>query len=283
MSLNFEIEEAKNSGYNVKVTIIIVNYNTADHLKDCLKSIIEFTKQIDYEIIVADNNSTIRDIENFPAMFPNVRFIFRNVNDGFGAGCNCAAKFAKGKYLIFVNPDIVIVDDVIHKLCSFMEENIELGACSPLLMDFEDNIAYNFNEFPNLIWEFFEASGIGNARKLNRLYDFGNYKAEIYKFVYVDWITGAFLLVRADAFNALNGFDERYFLYYEDTDFQNRLQSAGFKIACLYGLIVRHFGNSSVKSEKGEEVYFYHLNRSKMIYSYLHFGFLKRSMISVVV
>lgn len=154
MSLNFEIEEAKNSGYNVKVTIIIVNYNTADHLKDCLKSIIEFTKQIDYEIIVADNNSTIRDIENFPAMFPNVRFIFRNVNDGFGAGCNCAAKFAKGKYLIFVNPDIVIVDDVIHKLCSFMEENIELGACSPLLMDFEDNIAYNFNEFPNLIWEF---------------------------------------------------------------------------------------------------------------------------------
>jgi GT2 family glycosyltransferase len=114
------------------------------------------------------------------------------------------------------------------------------------------------------------------------MYDFEQSQNCIDKFVDVDWITGAFLLVRADAFNTLNGFDERYFLYYEDTDFQYRLRNAGYKIVCLYGLSVRHFGNSSVKSEEGEDIYFYHLNRSKMIYSYLHFGFLKRSILRLL-
>jgi GT2 family glycosyltransferase len=261
----------------MKVSVIIVNYNTEDHLKECLKSIIYFTKNIQYEIVVVDNNSGNRNIERFPQLFPQVKFYFRNINDGFGAGCNFGAKRASGKYFIFVNPDIVLDSNCIFLLFDFMEKNKNVGACTPLLKDFNGELTYIYNNFPGINWEIKEATGIGAGVKISKL--LAGIKTGSKVSIEVDWVTGAFLMIRSKLFHQVNGYDEDFFLYYEDTDLQYRIRKLGYKIMCLPSTEVKHFINSSIRSTEGENVFFFNINRSKLIYMYKHFNFLKRNII----
>ena len=127
------------------VSIIIVNYNTHEYLDKCLNSIQKNLKDLDYEIIVVDNDSPDREIEKVELNFPRVNFYFLKKNQGFGAGCNYGVKKSSGKYLLFVNPDIEFTDNSVFKLINFMEENANAGASSGLLHDENDKPAYNYN------------------------------------------------------------------------------------------------------------------------------------------
>lgn len=264
------------------LSIITVNYNTTNHLKDCLESIFINIREISFEIIVIDNNSYEREIEKFPQIFPSINIIFRDVNDGFGAGCNFGSSISKGKYLLFVNPDVVFESNIFLEMFSFMEQNAEYGACSPVFVNFEGNLVYTYNKFPNVKWELFEFLGKGNEREEKLLLNNEKILNRSNEPLTVDWLTGACLMIRADIFKKLKGFDEDYFLYYEDTDLQYRIHELGYKIACLSNLILKHFVNSSVKSKDGENVYYFHLNRSKMIFFYKHSGFFKRNVIRML-
>src|SRR6266508_4930543 len=95
----------------ILISVIIVNYNTAPHLRNCLNSIYKFTNIIEFEVVVVDNNSTDRDIESFPKTFPEVKFYFRNSNNGFGAACNFGAAHSGGIHLLFLNPDVILVEE----------------------------------------------------------------------------------------------------------------------------------------------------------------------------
>ncbi|MEO8665753.1 MAG: glycosyltransferase family 2 protein [Ignavibacteria bacterium] len=260
-------------------SIIIVNYNTNFHLQACLNSIQKLRLEDKFEVIVIDNNSTDRSIEEFPNQFPQPYFYFRDVNDGFGSGCDFGARQSSGEYLLFVNPDIVFYSDVITEMTKFMNNNHQVGACSPVFTNFENQLVYTYNKFPNYRWEFFEFLGSGNEKEEIRLLNNEKIVNRSEEPLYVDWTTGACLMVRSDVFNKLNGFDKDYFLYYEDTDLQYRIHKQGLKIACLPYLRVKHFVNSSVRSVEGEDVYHYHLNRSKLIYYYKHFHLFKRNIL----
>ncbi|MEO6694625.1 MAG: glycosyltransferase family 2 protein [Ignavibacteria bacterium] len=266
----------------MEASLIIVNYNTQEHLEKCLTSILYFTKKIDFEIIVIDNNSPEREIENFPRLFPRARFYFRDVNDGFGSGCNYGASKAKGNYLVFVNPDIVFDSDCLSKMFEYMESNLDAGAVSPVLKDFAGKLTYIYNQFPNIFWEFHEATGKGNQKKMDDnlkvFYDQKKYGVNIE----VDWVTGACIMIKSELFRKLKGYDENYFLYYEDTDLQYRIRQLGFKIFCLSDKEVKHFINSSIKSSEGENIYYFNINRSKLIYMYKHFGFSKRNAVRIM-
>lgn len=262
------------------VSVIIVNYNTTGFLRNFLNSVILNTKDVEYEIIVVDNNSSNREIENAVNEFKNVRFFLRDENDGFGAACNFGVKYSGGKYLFFMNPDIIIESNLIYEFYEFMERNVDINLCSGLLTDFDGLPQYSFNNFPSVNWEISEAFLRNTENKINKLLDnalYGNHE-----FVKVDWVIGACMFMRKNIFESINGFDDNFFLYYEDVDLQYRINKDRDKIVLLPEFKLKHHQKSSIESEKNSDVYYYNMHLSKMKYLYKHSGFLKRNLIRII-
>jgi GT2 family glycosyltransferase len=263
------------------ISIIIVNYNTSAHLDKCLSSIYTFTKNITFEIIVVDNNSPNREIKNLSCKYSDTKFIFREVNDGFGAGCNYGAKMATGKYLAFINPDTVFSNNVLNELVEKLKCDNKLGVCSPMFIDSNGDIAFTFNYFPDIYWEMCEFFGRGYERRINKLLSRKEIIEKSQKPCLVDWVTGACIVIKNEVFQKVNGFDDNFFLYYEDVDLQYRIRKLGYEIAILPNRFVFHSINSSTKSVEGENVYIYNMYRSKIIYYNKTSNFLYKSFIKI--
>ncbi len=263
-------------------SIIIVNYNSTDFLSECLKSIEEYSADVLTEVIVVDNNSPHRDIESFPERYPNVRFIFSSTNNGFGAGCNEGASAANGEYILFLNPDTILTEGSLSQLVEFMESEDSAGACAPVYEDFDGNLVYTYNRFPNFRWEFNEFLGRGNDKVEASLLSDKRITERSGEPMKVDWLTGACLLMRRNLFYEVGCFDEDFFLYYEDTDLQKRISEMGAGIFCIPKIRIKHFVNSSVFEDKGRTVYHFHINRSKMLYYYKNENFFKRNVVRIM-
>ncbi|MCX6164395.1 MAG: glycosyltransferase, partial [Ignavibacteriae bacterium] len=208
---------------NIQISIIIVNYNTSEYLIKCLESTYDKTEStydktsgVEIEVIVIDNNSTDRSIENLNEIFPEVKLVLRNVNDGFGCGCNEGAKYAKGSYLAFVNPDTFIKDNVLYELCNFMEQNLDVGICSGSFYDYDSKIRASYSIYPNLYTELLDAIGRGTNKRLMKYMENENIKKN--KPFEVEWLMGAYMFFRKESFLKINGFDKDFFLYLEDAE-----------------------------------------------------------------
>lgn len=129
------------------VSIVIVNYNTYNLVLQCIESVIKYTKEITYEIIVIDNNSPNREIEKLNEICPQVNLILNNKNSGFGIANNIGNKFASGKFLFLLNSDTIIIDNSIYELYKFMNENPHVGACGGNLCDINLQPATSFTRF----------------------------------------------------------------------------------------------------------------------------------------
>ena len=263
------------------LSIIIVNYNTHEYLEKCLNSILNFLINNKFEILVVDNNSPDRRIEGLKIKFPEISFFFLDENKGFGAGCNYAAARSAGKYLLFINPDIEFTNDPVSSMIRFMEDNENAGACSGLLLDEENKPSYNFNDFPDYSWELKNAYGIGVDKAIKRLLANPNITGPGKKPFEVDWFHGAFLLIKKNIFDMVNGFDEKIFLYYEDVDIQKKIKDLNYKVYCLPLESVRHFTQSSVRTKEGRKVYYYYMHLNKLYYMNKHFGLFKRIFIRI--
>jgi GT2 family glycosyltransferase len=254
----------------MNISIIIVNYNTSKHLEKCLSSIYNYTDGISFEIIVVDNNSKERGIENIKNKYAEVKFIFLNENNGFGAGCNVGASSSNGDYLVFINPDVLLVDNTLMQIYHFMISNPKVGVSTGILKDREGNCTYTYNHFPGLSWEFTEAIGRGSKNKISKLLNHPDIINKTNNPIYTDWVIGAFMFVRTDVYKKIKGFDEDFFLYYEDVEIQKRIRELGYKIAVLPNIFSIHSERSSVRSFEGENIYYFHMTRSKLIYYYKH-------------
>lgn len=244
------------------LSVIIVNYNTHDHLINSLSSLYSSKHKFDFEIIIVDNNSSNEEIKKFPVLFPDAKFIFNKHNVGFGEGCNIGAKKAVGKYLLFINPDITVKESSLDKLMEFAEGNENVGVVTGILIDDKGLQSYSYNNFPGLRWEFLEAFGIGRDKFIDKLIS----QSKSGKPFEIDWAHGACLLIRKEIFIAHNGFDENIFLYYEDVDLQRRLKESGYKNYCLPDSQFVHFTQSSVRSLRGERIYNFYMHVSKIYY-----------------
>lgn len=259
------------------LSIIIVNYNTHEYLRNCLDSLLTHTENLEFEVFVVDNNSPDRYIEKFPGLYPGVKFLFKLVNDGFGAGCNYGLRYSAGKYILFLNPDVIINNNAIHTLYKFIESNPDIAVISPIYGGACEDIKFTSGSFPGYLWEVTEA--LGNI--FMKLYCkwFEEDKSDI-KFPFeVNWVMGSFMMCNKSVLNNLKGFDENFFLYYEDIDLQLRIKKLGFKIYYHPGAQIEHVKRSSVRTFDGENTYYYHMTRSNLIYMYKHFGFFKRNII----
>jgi len=214
------------------ISIIIVNYKSKGHTLNCIKSIRESDfGNLKYEVIVVDNNShdSIGKILNW--QYPDIIFIQARENKGLGVGNNIGIKKAQGRYIIVMNPDTIALGDVFKRLYEYMESNLDVGLISPQQLNPDKTIQSSCFRFPKISTLIYRRTFLGNfkfARKSIDKYlmkDFDHKKEKE-----VDWILGSFMFMRAKVLKDFKGFDERFFLYFEDTDLCRRFWKKNWKV-----------------------------------------------------
>jgi hypothetical protein len=217
------------------LSIIIVSYNTKEFLKGCIESIYKTTKNIKFEIIVVDNDSsdgTDELISNLKFKISNFHFIQNGANLGFSKANNIGVKKASGRYLLFLNPDIVVHEKTLEGMVKFMDEHESVGAATcKLVMPNGQIDDASHRGFPTPWNSFSHFSGLSKLFGKTRL--FGGYNLgfkDFSKTHEIDALAGAFMLVRRKAGEDANWWDEDYFFYGEDIEFCYILKQAGWKI-----------------------------------------------------
>ena len=223
-------------------SIIIVSFNTKAFLARCLESLFKKLKKNTFEVIVIDNESSDGSAEMVKKNFPKVNFIQNKKNLGFGEANNLAAKKALGKYLVFLNPDTYLLDDSFFSAIDFMKKNKGIGILGPkiLLEDRQTIQPYSFGFEPNFLSLIYERFSPSDDIKIKE----------------VGWVTGACLFIRADLFNAIGGFDRRFFMYFEDIDLCMEARKRGFKVYFYPKTKIVHLlGKSLTKNLERKKIY----------------------------
>lgn len=212
------------------VSIIYVNWNCADEIQESLVSVRHWTQNMQYEVIVVDNDSP--EGSGGLEMDSGIHLIRNPENRGFGAGCNLGARQASGRYFLFLNPDTRFLNDVLSELKTFLDSHPEVAASGPLTMDSNDNVLFEAGRsLPTLFGEFLQHSTLAfrfpsstwAARPLLSDWDHLSTRE-------VETILGACMLIRSELFQALGGFDENFFLYCEELDLCRRIRESGFQV-----------------------------------------------------
>ena len=263
----------------MQLSIIIVNYNTRDFLKNCLNSIIEQTHDIEYEIIVSDNGSTDGSLEMLAKDFPAVHVIANNQNLGFGAANNRALDIAKGKYIFYLNSDTVLLNNAPKIFYDYFEEhqNENLGAIGGMLLDSNKRFIHSGGTFPSLKSEILDLIklNIGNIYlTLGTILHFKNmHRNHFAKEQYgkIDFITGADIFLKN---NEYGRFDEDFFLYFEDTYLQSKLSQTNLERRIIPGPQIVHLCGGSV----GEGMTIYRkASFSRINYEFSRIKFLRKT------
>ncbi len=225
----------------MKVSIVIVTYNSEATIYNCLSSV--FSSSLKSEVIVVDNNSTDNTVEVINK-FPNVKLIQNKKNFGFGKANNLGVKASNGNYIFFLNPDCVVEKDSVEKLAGFLEKNSETAVVGPKLINQDESIQREISPFPTVLSEILV---------LLRLHRIGLFKKSVYsdydygKTQSTEHLMGAALMVKRNVFEKLDGFDEKFFLWFEETDLLKRVSENGQKIVYYPESIVKHLVGQSTR------------------------------------
>ncbi len=229
----------------VDISIIIVNYKSWSELNNCLQSIISIDRgRFTLETIVVDNESNDHKIKEFNQLFPTISFIKNSGNNGFANGCNLGASVAKGNYLFFLNPDTIINEDAVFKLWKTSLENSNFGIVS-CRQTMENHGKYTEIRFFPSLFTLFGLTRvfyrIVNYFKLRKKF---NFHKEI---VYPDWVTGAAIFISRDWFTRINGWSEKYWLYFEDVDLCKKIQQNNGEICLIRTANIFHKHGGSTR------------------------------------
>ena len=235
------------------ITIVIVNWNTKDLLMNCLHSVYQTIKDISYEVIVVDNASTDGSVKMLQDEFPTVEVIENEENRGFGAANNQAFAVMKGRYALLLNTDAVLTEHAIRELFLFMEGHPETSLSCGQLLNEDGNRQNSIANFPTLL------TMSANTSLLEYIFPkrFPS-KRYIHKSpVEIESAIGACILVRKKAMNDIGVFDERYFFFFEETDWACRMRSAGWKIYHVPSAVIYHLQGKSVGESIRSRMEFY--------------------------
>ncbi|MEM6684690.1 MAG: glycosyltransferase family 2 protein [Bacteroidota bacterium] len=259
------------------ISIVIINYNTAKYTLECINSVIQFTnKAISYEIVVVDNNSKPEDFAHLRENFPKHAHISLHrsvINTGFGGGNMFGAQFTNGKYILFLNNDAMLLNDCLSILHAYMEQHPKVGVCT----------AQNYDEHNNHVISFDHDKGI---RKLllgrsflekNWATQFPKRKTAYTEPITVNFVNGAFMFFRREAFEVVGGFDTNIFLYFEEMDICFRLRANGYTSVLVPEAKIMHYQGVStgVSQAISKEGMISHLYVIKKNYSYAKYLFIR--------
>lgn len=256
---------------NYGLTIVIVNWNAGAQLAAAVNSIIQHHNGFVDSVVVIDNASTddsLAIIEDLTAL-PFSLNIIRNIeNRGFAAASNQGAALASSEYLLFLNPDTRLFENSLSLPLAFMQEaaNATVGICGVQLLDEGGRVSRSCARFPSL--SCFVAHILGVDRILPSM---AHVMAEWShdQTCDVNQVIGAFFLVRRKLFVGLGGFDEQFFVYFEEVDFSHRAHQAGWRSVYLAEAQAFHAGGGTSQQVKAHRL-FYSL-RSRLLYGFKHF------------
>jgi len=200
----------------IKLSIIIINYNGEEYLKSCIESIYSNCNSITFEIIIFDNNSIDNSADLIGQYFSEVKFIKHDKNIGFAKGNNKAVKSAKGEFILLLNNDTILTEDLFG-IIKILEKNNNIGALGIKMLDKKKNYAPSAGKFPKP----FKLWRISNLNYRSNEFKTGKFKDD--NFFKVDWVSGAFLLTKKSYWDKVKGLDEDYFMYVEDVDYCKKL------------------------------------------------------------
>lgn len=226
------------------LSIIIVNYRGWKRLMDCLDSLAAFSGDLFMsEVIIVDNNSGDGLIDEFREQYPDFNFIINKVNGGFANGCNLGSAHAKGDFLLFLNPDTVAAESEVEKLLARAKKNSAdyISSCRQVNESGRESKAFGI--FPR----FGTLTGFERAiyRVLRKKIIAGKTEEKDH-LIKPDWISGSVVMIKREVFRDLGGFDEDYWMYFEDTDLCKRAREMKGEIAYYTDITIQHnHGGSS--------------------------------------
>ncbi len=237
-----------------ELSIIVTSYRKPELLELCLNSIFANLKNdLDYEVIVADSETREETRDLMREKFPEITFISNEKNVGFGVLANQGMRKARGSYYFIINHDIIIKDDAIQSLLSYLRNERNVGLVGPKLVNFDGSIQPSAFRFYKLRTIVFRRTFLQKFAFAKRHLDWFLMKDEIAKkkILEVDWVMGSAMMVSREAVEKVGGFDEHFFLYFEDVDWCWRFWQAGYKVIYNQNVTVAHYhgkasGNKSV-------------------------------------
>lgn len=210
----------------ISVSAIIVTYNSADSIINCLASLLPQLKSVGGEVVVFDNNSTDSTVLSIRGNYPEVKIMTSPKNIGFAAACNAAAPSATGEYLLFVNPDLLLDNNAISMMLACFERRSDCGIVTARLRFPDGRFQANCRRFPTISNIFLSRGSLLQRYKL--LKDDGAYTLPDYpEITRVPATSATCLMIRRSLFDELKGFDSRFFLFMEDTDLCQRALLVG--------------------------------------------------------
>ncbi|MFH0931016.1 MAG: glycosyltransferase family 2 protein [Candidatus Zixiibacteriota bacterium] len=199
---------------SIDLSVIIVNFNTASLLKECLNSVEENRGNLKLEIFVVDNNSRDQSVEMIKKDSPQIKLMVNSENIGFARGVNLGLALAKGRYFLLLNPDVKVLPGVLKGMIEFMEQNKDAGLAGVQLLNSDGTKQNSMANFPSLSQELLNKSLLRILFPEKYPSKYQEYKSP----VEVDSVIGACMIVRPEAVKEVGELDPGYFLFLEETD-----------------------------------------------------------------
>lgn len=237
------------------VSIIIVNWNTRDILKECLQSVYQQTEGVDFEVIVIDNASDDDSVAMIKSDFPQVVLIENKENKGFATANNQGMAVAKGRYCLLLNSDTVVLDNAITKTVEFADHQDKTAVVGCRVLNPDKTLQPTCFMFPSLLNMFLSSTYLYKLFRRSKF--FGRERLTWWQrddVRQVDVVTGCFMLVSRQAIDQVGMMDESFFMYGEETDWCYRFKKAGWNVLFTPGAEIIHLGGQSSAKVRGEMV-----------------------------
>jgi len=241
------------------ISVIIVNFNTAKFIGRCLASLFRELDGLESEVIVVDNGSMDSSVEFIEHEYPECRLIKNTDNRGFGRANNQAIALASAPYMLLVNPDTELLPGCVSELIKCMDGYPGVAVVGPHTLNPDGSSQPSAYGFPGLLSELLTGTFLYLlVRTVPGLREQLGFSWSPATNCYVAWMRGSCLLCRTEAIREVDGFDERYFMFSEDTDLQYRLAARGWKrLFCPQAGIIHHHGKSVEQDYKANFVELY--------------------------
>jgi GT2 family glycosyltransferase len=230
------------------LSIIIVSYKGYNRLRQCLDSLITFCgKSLSTEVVVVNNCPGEEEFQIIEKQYPGFLFVNNDINGGYANGCNKGSSHAKGKYLLILNPDTIVTEGAVEELVTIAKSNpaFMITSCRQVNEKGEESVSWGpFPQFSNLTG-FLRAifrTGYKSQIRLNE-----SYPSHIF---FPDWISGSVVLISKDDYLRLKGFDEDFWMYYEDVDLCKRANAIGGAVAFCNNVTIEHNHGGSTRINK---------------------------------
>lgn len=227
----------------IELSIIIVTFNSEKYIKDCVDSIVKYCLDINYEIVIVDNNSIDNTVKIIKEDFKDIVLIESINNLGFAGGNNLGTKHCRGEYFLLLNHDTILLEKI-SVILNVFNKNIDIGALGIKMLNGDMNYECSAGNFPKP----YQLLKLSLSSIKSKEFITGNFK-EPYKIRAVDWVSGAFLLTKKEYWNQVGGLDEKYFMYVEDVDFCKKLSLIGKSTVFLPSVSYLHFVGFNNKRE----------------------------------